>query len=331
MAKLPITLATGDYDRTRPLLDGTVGVEGCDVNALALGPEELFFRAIRGHEFDVCELSLSSYMMAVAKGGDVPYIGLPVFLSRTFRHSAVYVRTDRGIEKPADLRGKRVGVPEYQITAAVWVRAWLEDEYGVRPSDFEWLQGGLEEPGRVEKVKLALPPEIRLSAIPETTTLDAMLRSGELDAVIAMRPPKCFLAGDPNVRRLFPDYQAEEERYFQRTGIFPIMHLVGVRRELVQRHPWLANSLFSAFVEAKQIATRELEKIAALPVTLPWLGPMVERTRQVMGADFWPYGVQENRKTLDAVVDYAYRHGTTARKLEVEELFAPSTLERFKV
>jgi len=291
----------------------------------------LFFRAIRGHEFDVCELSLSSYMMAVARGGDIPYIGLPVFLSRTFRHSAIYVRSDRGIERPEDLRCRRVGVPEYQITAAVWARGLLEDDYGVRPSDFEWLQGGLEEPGRVEKVALALPPEIRLSSIPADQTLDAMLRSGELDAVIAMRPPKCFLEGDPKVRRLFPDYWAEEERYFERTGIFPIMHLVGVRRELVQRHPWLANSLFSAFVEAKQLAMRELEKTAALPISLPWLGPMVERTRKVMGADFWPYGVQENRRTLEAVVAYAHRHGTTARRLEVEELFVPSTLERFKV
>jgi len=331
MTQLDITIATGEYDRIRPLRDGRIPVQGCNVNFLTLPPEELFFRALRGNEFDVCELSLSSYMMALSRGQDTPYIGIPVFMSRTFRHSAIYVRSDRGIEAPADLKGRRVGVPEYQITAAVWARGLLDDEFGVGPWDFEWFQGGLEQPGRVEKIALALPESIRLSSIPAHETLDSMLRKGELDAVIAMRPPKCFLEGHPQVRRLFPDYQADEARYFQRTGIFPIMHLVGVRRHLVQSHPWLANSLFTAFLEAKNEAVRELENIAALPVTFPWLGPFLERTKQVMGADYWPYGVETNRATLDAVVRYAHRHGTTSRQLEVEELFAPTTLDRFKI
>ena len=331
MTRLDITIATGDYDRTRALREGRVQVQGCNVNHLALGPEELFFRALRGNEFDVCELSLSSYMMGLSRSNDTPYVALPVFMSRTFRHSAIYVRSDRGIRTPADLKGRRVGVPEYQITAAVWVRGLLDDEFGVGPSDFDWFQGGLEQPGRVEKVALALPGNIRVCGIPPHETLDTMLRKGELDAVIAMRPPQCFLEGHPQVRRLFPDYQADEARYFERTGIFPIMHVVAVRRHLVERHPWLASSLYSAFLEAKTEAMRELENIAALPVTFPWLGPFLERTKQVMGADFWPYGVEANRQTLEAVVRYAHRHGTTARELRVEELFVESTLDRFKV
>lgn len=331
MARLDITIATGDYDRIRPIRDGRIPVEGCNINFLTLPPEELFFRALRNNEFDVCELSLSSYMMALSRGQETPYLAIPVFMSRTFRHSAIYVRTDRGIHTPADLKGRRVGVPEYQITAAVWARGLLDDEYGVGPWDFDWFQGGLENPGRVEKLKLALPESIRVQPIAETETLDSLLRRGDLDAVIAMRPPKCFLEGIPEVARLFPDYQAAEAQYYQRTQIFPIMHVIGVRRHLVENHPWLANSLFTAFLEAKNQALRELDIIAALPVTFPWLGPFMDQTKQVMGTDYWPYGVEENRPTLEAIVRYAHRHGTTTRQLDIEELFAPTTLERFKV
>jgi 4,5-dihydroxyphthalate decarboxylase len=331
MTQLQITIATGDYDRIRALREGRIPVQGCDVNYLTLPPEELFFRALRNHEFDVCELSMSSYMMAVARGGETPYLAIPVFMSRTFRHSAIYVRTDRGIDAPAGLKGKRVGVPEYQITAAVWARGLLDDDHGVGPWDFEWFQGGLEQPGRVEKLALKLPPSIRLSAIPETETLDSQLRRGELDALIAMRPPRCFLEGHPQVRRLFPDYQPVEADYFARTGIFPIMHVIGVRRALVERHPWLANSLYTAFLDAKTEAMRELDIIAALPVTFPWLGPFMDKTKQAMGADYWPYGIDANRRTLEALVKYAHRHGTTERQLEIAELFAPTTLDRFKI
>jgi len=331
MAKLSISVACKNYDRVRAISDGRVGIEGCEVNFLDLKPEELFFRAYRNIEFDVCELSLSSYMLTLSRGEKTPYVAVPVFVSRTFRHSAIYVREDRGIERPADLRNKRVGVPEYQVTAALWVRALLDGEYGVEPSDFEWLQGGLEEPGRVEKLKLDLPPSVRISAIPNDTTLNAMLSDGRLDALIAMRPPRCFTSGQHGIRRLFPDYRTDEAAYFRRTGIFPIMHVVGVRRALVESHPWLASSVVSAFTEAKQIAIEEISNRGAMAATLPWLGAHIDETVATMGQDFWPYGVEPNLPTLEAIVKYAYKHGTAARELSVPELFASATLERFKV
>lgn len=331
MAKLSISVACKDYDRVRAIRDGRVGIEGCEVNFLDLKPEELFFRAYKSTEFDVCELSMSSYMLTLSRGEKTPYVAVPVFVSRTFRHSAIYMREDRGIERPSDLRNKRVGVPEYQVTAALWVRALLDGEYGVEPSDFEWLQGGLEEPGRVEKLKLDLPPAIRISAIPGDTTLNAMLSDGRLDALIAMRPPRCFTDGQPGIRRMFPHYRDEETSYFKRSGIFPIMHVVGIRRELVERHPWLASSVVSAFTEAKRIAIEELTNRGALAITLPWLGSYADETIEAMGQDFWPYGVEPNLPTLEAMVKYAHKHGTTARQLAIPELFAPSTLERFKV
>jgi 4,5-dihydroxyphthalate decarboxylase len=331
MGKLAITVASGKYDRTEAIRDGRIGIEGCDVNYMTLGPEELFFRAYRNQEFDVCELSMSSYIMSLSRGVRTPYVAIPVFVSRTFRHSAIYIREDRGIKQPADLKGKKIGVPEYQITAALWVRALLDAEYGVAPWDFSWYQGGLEEPGRIEKIKLNLPDSVRISSIPQDTTLDAMLSSGELDAVIAVRPPGCFNRRQPGIARLFPHYQAEEVAYFARTGIFPIMHMVGIRRDLLEANPWLANSVYSAFLAAKDIAVKELENIAALPITLPWMGPELDQTKEVMGHDFWPYGVQENLPTLSAMVKFAHRHGTADRLLAVEELFAPGTLERHKV
>jgi 4,5-dihydroxyphthalate decarboxylase len=331
MSKLPITLACGDYDRVHAIRDGRVSIEGCDVNFLTLDPEELFFRAYRNQEFDVCELSLSSYMLSLSRNTETPYVAIPVFISRTFRHSAIYIRNDRGIVSPQDLKGKRVGVPEYQVTAALWVRALLAQEYGVEPWDFQWFQGGLEQPGRVEKLALNLPSGVQIEPIPAETTLDECLRRGELDALIAMRPPRCFNEGSPNVSRLFPDYQSIEANYFTRTGIFPIMHVIGLRRSLAQAHPWLASSIYNAFVRAKDSAVAALERIAALPVTFPWMGPWLDETRRCLGADFWPYGVAENRNALEAMVHYAHRHGTADRLLAVEELFTPSTLDRQKV
>ncbi|MGF6367991.1 4,5-dihydroxyphthalate decarboxylase [Paraburkholderia sp. RAU6.4a] len=331
MKKLAISVACKDYDRVRAIRDGRVGIEGCEVTFLDLKPEELFFRAYKSTEFDVCELSMSSYMLALSRGETTPYVAVPVFVSRTFRHSAIYVREDRDIHRPADLRGKRVGVPEYQVTAALWVRALLDGEYGVTPADFEWLRGGLEEPGRVEKMTLDLPSSIRISPISDDTTLDAMLSDGGIDALIAMRPPGCFTRGQPGIKRMFENYREEETSYYKRTGIFPIMHVVGIRRELVQQHPWLANSVVSAFTEAKRVAVEELTNRGALAVTLPWLGSHIDETAAAMGRDFWPYGVEPNLPTLEAMVKYAYKHGTTVRQLSVPELFVPSTLERFKV
>ncbi|MES2538713.1 MAG: ABC transporter substrate-binding protein [Pseudomonadota bacterium] len=330
MSKLPITIATGDYDRVQGLINGRVNVTGCDVNYLTVGPEQLFFRAFRNQEFDVCEISMSSYLMSVARGTP-HYFAIPVFISRVFRHSCIYIRTDRGIKTPQDLKGLRVGVPEYQVTAALWARGLLDDEYGVAPSDMRWFCGGLHEPGRTEKVPLALPEEIRIEQISADATLDQMFRDGEIDVLISPRAPNSFLDKHENIDRLFPDYHTEERNYYKKTGIFPIMHVVAIRRSLVQQYPWLASSLYEAFSASRSLAMEHIQDVAALSVTLPWLGSYIDETIQMMGDNYWPYGVQDNVVVLNKLLDYAFRHGTITRKLTLEEIFVPSTLERFKV
>jgi len=328
--RLPISLACRGYDRVRALADGRVGVEGCELTLLPLGPEEVFFRAFSRAEFDVSELSLSTYLMTLGRD-DPPYVALPVFVSRMFRHSAIYVRTDRGISEPADLKGRAVGVPEYQVTAAVWVRGMLQDEYGVAPSDLRWRTGGLEEPGRREKLALALPPGIEVRPVASDRTLSRMLAEGEIDALVAPRVPSCFARGAPGVGRLFADHRSVERAYYRKTGFFPIMHVIGIRRALLERHPWLARSVYKAFAEAKRVATAELADLTALQATLPFLAAELEDTRALMGEDYWPYGVEANRPALEALVRYSFEQGLSPRRLAVEELFAPATLEGFRV
>jgi 4,5-dihydroxyphthalate decarboxylase len=330
VAKLPITIACGDYDRVRAIKDGLVRVEGCEVTFLPLEPEELFFRAFRHEEFDVAEMSMGSYISAVARK-DAAYIAIPVFPSRMFRHSSIYIRTDRGIASPKDLKGKIVGTPEYQLTAILWARGMLDDEYGVLPSAFKWRTGGLHEPGRIEKTATRLPPGIDIAPIGEHETLDKLLEEGKIDAIIAPRPPHCFERKAPHIGRLFPDSRGAERDYFKKTGMFPIMHTIGIRRDLAERHAWLANSLFNAFLEAKTMCLAKLRLYAALPVTLPWLVDELDETVELMGQDFWPYGVGPNRKTLDAMARYSFKHGPAAREVSVDELFVKSTLERFKI
>ncbi len=329
-ASIPLAIACGDYDRTRALFDGRVQIEGCRPVFLPLEPEEIFFRALGHAEFDVAELSLSSYVMRRAQGG-CPYLAIPVFLSRAFRHSAIYVRTDRDIGRPGDLRGRLVGIPEYQQTAAVWVRGLLEDDYGVSPRDVRWVSGGLEMPGRVEKIPFRPPSGLSLDAAPEGHTLSNMLAAGEIDAVIAPRPPSCFIRGVPEVGRLFADFGADEEAYYRRTGIFPIMHVVGIKADLAGRHAWLAASLYKAFLAAKNIALAALRDPNALAASLPSLTWNAERAAALMGADFWPYGLDANAETLDVFLRYHAEQGLSPRGLKAGELFAPSTASQFKI
>jgi 4,5-dihydroxyphthalate decarboxylase len=256
VAKLTVSIAGVDYDRTRAIFDGAIGIDGCETICVAMSPEEAFHRAFRYQEFDITELSLSNTMNLVAKG-TCPYIGIPVFPSRLFRHSSIYIRTDRGIDRPQDLRGKMVGVPEYQMTAAVWIRGILQDEYGVRAADVKWRNGGLEQPGREPRVPLKLPQEIELQPIPADETLSTHLDSGRIDALMSALAPSCF-GHNPKVQRLFPDYRAAEEDYFRRTRMFPIMHLVGIRRSLVERHPWLAVNTYVAYLKAKELCYRQM-------------------------------------------------------------------------
>ncbi|HYY60603.1 MAG TPA: ABC transporter substrate-binding protein, partial [Burkholderiales bacterium] len=236
MAKLTVSLACCDYDRTRALFDGRVGIEGCEAIATALEPEEAFHRAFKYREFDISELSLSSYTLQVSRGEN-PYVAIPAFVSRVFRHSGIYIRTDRGINRAQDLKGKTLGLPEYQITANVWIRGMLKDEYGVDTRDIHWRNGGVEDPGREERTALKLPPDIDLKPIAKDKTVSVMLEAGELDGMIGARAPSCFLRGVPNVARLFPDFRTVEQDYFRRARMFPIMHAIGIRKSLVEQHP----------------------------------------------------------------------------------------------
>jgi 4,5-dihydroxyphthalate decarboxylase len=330
MSRLPITIATWDYDRVRALVDGRVRVEGCDVNYLTMPVEECFERAYFHGEFDVTEIGFSPFLIALSRG-IAPYVAVPAFLSRMFRHAAVYIRTDRGIAGPADLRGKTIGVPEYQMSAVMWVRGVLKDEFGIGASDINWVQGGLQSPGRRDKFPLNLPDGFPLTSAPVGTTLSDMLADGKLDAVISARRPPCFVDGHPQVRRLFPDYRAAEQDYYRRTGIFPIMHAVGIRSELHRQHPWLAASIYKAFAEAKRLADAEFAETTALKIGLPWVNAEYDATREVMGDDYWSYGIEGNRKTLDAMARYSFEQGLAVRLLSVEEMFAPSTMRETRV
>jgi 4,5-dihydroxyphthalate decarboxylase len=328
--KLKLSIATGNYDRTRPMVDGDVQIDGVDPVFMLLSPEEMFFRSFRDKAFDVSELSLSSFAIKTAAGNN-PYVGVPVFPSRAFRHTAICIRTDRGIERPQDLRGRRIGTPEYQLTACVWARAILEEEYGVASSDVTWVRGGLEQLGRAEKIAVQLPSNIRIEQAPADKTLAQMLKDGDIDAIVAPRAPSCFEQHDPNVGWLWSDPQKAASDYFKQTKIFPIMHLIGVRKELVEDHPWLPVALFKAFSMAKARALELLVDTSATKVTLPFVDELLRSARQLMGEDFWPYGIDANRHVLDRFLAYHHAQGLSARRLEVDELFHPSTLMTFKI
>ena len=330
MPDVPITIACGNYDRTKAIIDGRVRVEGCSVTYLPLYPEEIFHRQFVFQEFDVAEMSMSSYIRTVAAGTS-QYVAIPAFVSRIFRHSGMYVRKGAGIARPEDLRGKRIGLPEYQITAVVWMRGMLQHEYGVHPKEIHWRQGGQEQAGRHERTPLKPIPGIDLKSIPEDRTLVGMLRDGELDALFTARGPSSFLAGEEHIERLFPDTRKAEQAYFKKTGLFPIMHMVGIRKSLVEKYPWLPVSVYKAFVEAKNLAMIDLTDVNALMVTLPWLEAETKETMAVMGRDFWRYGVHESRKDLEALLQYSYEQSLIERKVTVEELFAPSTTDISKV
>ena len=329
MTKLNLSVAIGEYDRTRALIDGSVAIDGVDPVYMPLVPEEIFFRAFRAAEFDICELSLSSYAIKTAQG-DCPYIAVPAFVSRAFRHNAVYVHTDR-IRKPADLKGKKVGVPEYQLTANVWARAFLDDDYGVTPADIHWIRGGIAQPGRSEKLTVKLPAGVRLDNAPEGATISALLQAGEIDGFIAPRPPSRIEKGHSHIGWLFPDPVAAAKDYFKRTGFFPIMHVLGIRRALAEQHPWLPGAVLKAFEQAKQLAVAELADTTVAKVTLPFVEEMLRDARAFMGEDFWSYGVAPNRKVLDYFLGQHHAQGLSSRRLSVDELFHPATYETFKV
>ena len=330
MAKLRLSLGCWDYDRTRPLLDGSVAVDGIDLVYLNMPVEETFFRMLRNREFDVAEMSLSSYTVSLFRDPK-PFIAIPVWPSRFFRHSSIYINTQSGIRDPGDLAGKRIGNPEYQMTAPVWIRGLLQDEYGVAVDSPTYATGGEEEPGRGEKLKLDLPPNIRVQPIGPTQTLSQMLVDGEIAALQTARMPSTYLSRPDRVRRLFENYPDAEKDYFRRTRIFPIMHTVAIRRELYEAHPWIAMSLYKAFAKAQKIAYDDLYQTAALKTMLPWLTAHVEEARRELGEDYWPYGFDANRHVLDTFLRYHHEQGLSKRRLAPEDLFARETMEQFKI
>ncbi|HXU21262.1 MAG TPA: ABC transporter substrate-binding protein [Verrucomicrobiae bacterium] len=330
MGKLRLSMACSNYDRTRALFDGRVRVEGLELNCLDLPIEEIFFRMLRHHEFDVAEISLSSYVLSLF-GESPQLIAIPVFPSRFFRHSCIFIHSGSGIREPRDLIGKRVGVPEFQMTAGVWIRGILSDDYKVPVGSVKYFRGGEEEPGRSEKIAVSLLPEIHIESIPQTKTLSAMLESGEIDALYTARAPSTFGNGSGKVLRLFENYQAVEQEYFSRTKIFPIMHTIVIRRDVYEKDRWVAQSLYRAFAQAQQMAYEELYDSGALHFMLPWLVRHAEETRALMGANFWPYGLERNTHTLEMFLRYSHEQGLAKRLLKPAELFAPESLESFKV
>jgi len=330
MSRLRLTLACWNYDRTRALADGTVRPEGIDLEYLGLDVEETFFRMLRHREFDAAEMSLSSYSVTLGRD-DSPFVAIPVFPSRLFRHSCIFVSAKSGIRDPRELAGRRIGVPEYQMTAPVWIRGILQDEYGVAPPSVEYFTGGVEEPGRGEKIALDLPAAIRINPIGPKQTLAQMLADGEIDALYTARTPSTFATRPGSVRRLFDDYVAAERDYFRRTRIFPIMHTVVIRRDVYRANPWVARSLYKAFVEAKRRARADLEHTHALASMLPWQVAHVEEARRELGDDWWPYGLAANRAVLETFLRYHHEQGLSKKRLAPEDLFAPETLEAFRI
>lgn len=329
MADRALTLACWDYDRTRALIDGNVRVAGYRIEATVLPPSEIFARVFAEAAFDVSELSLSSYLIQASRR-ECAYVAIPVFVSRAFRHGGIYVGSESGIEDPKDLEGRLVGVPEYQMTMALWARGILQDEYGVDFRTIHWRTGGNNKPGRKERIALELPGDLDVAPIPETRTLNELLVAGDLDAVIAPTPPDAFTAGEPTVRRLIADPRAAEREYFRKTGLFPIMHVIGVRRPLADGHPGLAAALFRAFVEARDLAIRELDftaEASANRLSIPWFAAEWGATRRLMGAGVWSYGVPANRNELETVCRYSHEQSLSRDRLSVEDLFPPETLD----
>ncbi len=331
MSDLKLTLACGDYDRTRALRDGRVKPEGIDLLYIPLGPADIFWRMLQFSEFDVSELSLSNYMTERCRENP-RFVAIPVFPSRVFRHSSIYINKKSGIKKLEDLKGKRIGTPEYSQTAALWIRGFLQHDHGVAPSDIEWYEGGVQESGpKKRRIQIELPKNVCLKSVPVDRSLDEMLANAEIDALMSPYDPPCFKQKHPDVARLWSDYKKVEMDYFRRTKLFPIMHTLVIRKEIYEAYPWVAISLYKAFSQAKKLSQEVLTSMGALACMLPWSVAEYESTVSLMGEDFWPYGVEANQATLEAATQYSYEQGLSERKFSIEELFAPNTLNMFKV
>jgi hypothetical protein len=328
VSRLHLTFACGDYDRTRALEDGSVRPDGIDLTYLRLPVEETFFRMLRHREFDVAEMSLSTYV-ATLDQSPRPFVALPVFTSRMFRHGGIYINADAGIETPSELRGKRVGSPEFQLTACVWIRGILAEHHGVPVDSVTYCTGGQETPGRIETGKVDTGLDVR--PIPVGATLSQMLANGEIDALYTPRVPSPFRDRDPRVTRLFDDVVAVEKEYFRATGIFPIMHVVVVRRDVYEQHRWVAQSLYKACQIARDDAYARVYDSSALRFMEPWLIQHLEESKQLLGHDYWSYGLADNEKTLDVFLRYHHEQGLSRQRYAPADLFAAETSEAFVI
>jgi 4,5-dihydroxyphthalate decarboxylase len=328
-ASVPLTVATWDHDRTMPVHDGRVVVQGVAIESHILPTTKLFPLAVQEARFDVTELSLSSHILQVARG-EAPYVAIPAFVSRAFRHNGFYRRAGSGIASPADFAGRAIGVPEYQMTAALWMRGIMADDYGVAPTAVHWRTGALDQGVRHERLALKPPPELRITPIEDGQTLQELFLAGEIDGLLAPNPPRGFMEGDPRIERVFPEFEAVERDWHRRTGFFPIMHVIALRRSLAETHPWLARALFDAFVSARDIALDRLREVwlgSANRLSLPWLNASMERTRAAMGPDYWPYGFQQARPEIAAMCRHSVDQFLAPHLVEPEELFEPSLLD----
>lgn len=329
MSRLPLTLAISHYDHVSDLVAGRIPIEGIDLIALTMQVEEIFFRTFTYRDFDVSEVSFAKYASLVSQS-DSPLVAIPVFPSRVPRQSSIYVRRDGPVREPRDLIGKRVGLPEWAQTASVYSRGLLMHHYGIDLASIQWIQAGVDQPGRAEKVKLNLPKGVTVTPAPEKS-LGGMLVAGEIDAVLTAHPPLCFEERHPNVTRLFENYLEVEMQYVRETGIFPIMHTVAIRRELLDQHPWIAMNLYKAFDEAKRRSVERMKFIGWAAVPIPWCYAYAEKAQELFGDDIWPYGIEPNRKTLEAFLQYAFEQGVCHRKLTPEDLFATQVQKSVRV
>ncbi|MBB3148877.1 4,5-dihydroxyphthalate decarboxylase [Phyllobacterium trifolii] len=329
MTRKKLTIATTDYDHFRDFRTGAVKAEGLDLNWLTLGHHEIFARFTFNREWDISELSFAKFMAQISRP-DSDIIGLPVICSRLFRFSSFYVNKNSGIKTVEDLRGKRIGSPEWAHSAAVYMRGWMHNDCGVKLQDVHWYQAGANAPGRIEKVDLDLPEGVKLTRVGDKS-LSEMLASGEIDCAIIARPPTCFLEGDPNIERLFPDYLEMEEEYYERTRIWPIMHIIALKRHLLDDNPWIARNLYNAFEESKNRSLERLLDPAVSRYPLPWLATYARRMRTLFDGDTFPFGIEKNRATFEQMMLYTYQQGIAQRHMTPEEIFPEGIMTRIVI
>ena len=330
--KIQLILAGYDYDRVKPLIDGKVKIAGASITFQKAGIGDINTNIFAGPQtYDVCEIGLHPFMLAYANDNFRDYVLLPIFPLRVFRHKSIFIRTDRGINEPSDLKGKRIGTPYYSSTSLTWIRGILQDEYGIKPEEITWVAASKDSDaktvGKTSKNESVVPEGITVIPGPAGKDESDLLESGEIDALFHATEPRGFVQGDPNIGRLFPDYKKVEQDYYRKTGVYPIMHVVAARKSLLEKDPGLAQAIFNAYSESKKMNFQFMQKLGWAYISLPWIGNEIEETISVMGKDFWPYGIEPNKKTLETLFRYSYEQGLSKKQLKIKNLFYPGSME----